>query len=665
MRNIESQKDWISFVARHVVLMLTQAPSCPSLTRQQTSKVGQDLYFEMLPLLKAASMTLQDMGIQYSGPGVDGRTAIGTIQSVGTYRILSALDSVAGGKESKDTNSSLMMTTTADKLFGGFLLPFGAGLPHGGVQTLSWQIEEVKRDYAKPWNDYLDPAKTQSQKPGSPLITDEDEDDKCRFFLTGEGRSLNVRSNSSSPTAKRGPLVSPSSNVRPPVFRMDDDESKLLSMSSPRIDQPDQRLPEPHIRAGMLAVRSKSRSFSFEGEDVRIFTDTLNSASLISRGKIGPLSDRSTLSALPSLIEGCDRTIWTPTKSRTSIAMAGDDLLSIRTGNSDLVDIEAMSKSIALVSIPHTTSDHQFAQMRIFNTDDMDLIDPTTESVRLQPSLGVGEKRMSLRPIVTDLTDEEHRLNSKESASDDKIETSSFVPKLTSLDQPNDGDYLYDFRRSTENKDTKKMSQIAGFSADINWESTFLLAPVGKVSQYNNQVPRSAGWESIEKPPVVAMTNNCARIPISHAGDDLLASSSNKLLTTKILSRVTFSSAENGEHENSFTDNVRRSKVDVASIDDIPSQTVVINPIDLQSTETQSNHNGRASNAEEVISEYKTATSFYQIENQHQKPKLEVSVGEVAKRGAVPQQIFTRTERKIQQGKEHFSSFHTLVFLLR
>eukprot|EP01041_Mallomonas_annulata_P009347 gene9347-19394_t len=68
-----SYKDWMSLVSRHAVLLLTKCPSCPSLTRQQTSKAGQDTYRKMLPILRAAGMRYQDLELRFTGPEIDGR----------------------------------------------------------------------------------------------------------------------------------------------------------------------------------------------------------------------------------------------------------------------------------------------------------------------------------------------------------------------------------------------------------------------------------------------------------------------------------------------------------------------------------------------------------------------------------------------------------------
>lgn len=83
-----SYKDWISFASRHTVLILNKAPSCPSLTRPQTSVAAQETYFELLPLLRAANMTLQDLDMEMTGVGKDGRSMPSSTTVIGTRVIV-------------------------------------------------------------------------------------------------------------------------------------------------------------------------------------------------------------------------------------------------------------------------------------------------------------------------------------------------------------------------------------------------------------------------------------------------------------------------------------------------------------------------------------------------------------------------------------------------
>ena len=106
-------KRWSAYVARHTVLLLTKSPQCPPLTKAQTSKINQDIYTEMIPLLKAAQMTLEDLDVELSGPGNDGRKK------------------------------------GAEKV-----IPFGTGIPNAGPSSLVWNTQDMDkfRVYDKPWN---------------------------------------------------------------------------------------------------------------------------------------------------------------------------------------------------------------------------------------------------------------------------------------------------------------------------------------------------------------------------------------------------------------------------------------------------------------------------------------------------------------------------------
>jgi hypothetical protein len=72
-QNSSDYTNWTSFVLRHAVLLLSRAPTCPPLTRAQTSLRDQNMYNQLLRILEAASMAYKDMDLAFSGPDVDGR----------------------------------------------------------------------------------------------------------------------------------------------------------------------------------------------------------------------------------------------------------------------------------------------------------------------------------------------------------------------------------------------------------------------------------------------------------------------------------------------------------------------------------------------------------------------------------------------------------------
>jgi len=107
--------DWVSFAARHTVLILTKSPSCPPLTRVQRSKAKQDLYIDLLPLLRAASMTLSDLDIHTYGPEKDGRILSNRTKMLGIRRPIN------------DRSKDKRLGDDIDYL-GARMLPFGAGI---------------------------------------------------------------------------------------------------------------------------------------------------------------------------------------------------------------------------------------------------------------------------------------------------------------------------------------------------------------------------------------------------------------------------------------------------------------------------------------------------------------------------------------------------------
>lgn len=145
-------QEWIPFAARHTVLLLTKAPSCPPLTRPQQSKAKQELYFEMLPLLQAAHMTFSDLDLGFTGPGKDGR----------------------------------MLKPKITASMGGNYLPFGTGLPSACPDlSLSWKVNEVARNYLKPWAQGQPKAEKEPDD-GQPSYSDDLESVHSRIFLTAE-----------------------------------------------------------------------------------------------------------------------------------------------------------------------------------------------------------------------------------------------------------------------------------------------------------------------------------------------------------------------------------------------------------------------------------------------------------------------------------------------
>lgn len=126
---------WVSLAARHTVVLLTRVPSCPSLLKSHKTKKEQDLYCLMLPLLDAAAMTHRDLRIAMTGEEIDGRSQL---PSSDHHKMPSNI---------RDTKSLLELR----KMNTGAVIPYGAGMPKGSAEKLSWNTKEVRRNYYKPW----------------------------------------------------------------------------------------------------------------------------------------------------------------------------------------------------------------------------------------------------------------------------------------------------------------------------------------------------------------------------------------------------------------------------------------------------------------------------------------------------------------------------------
>jgi hypothetical protein len=184
-----SYKEWIPFAARHTVLLLTKAPACPPLTRPQQSKVKQELYFDLLPILRAANMTMNDLDLAFTGPGKDGRMLHSRTKMSGTsVKIRAAAESSQSGKLSGGAGGADKSVSSFGKdaaLMGGNALPFGVGLPKAVPEsTLSWKVQEVPRNYYKAWSSAPPKAVKDAEDEEEHSFNDDIESKASKFFLT-------------------------------------------------------------------------------------------------------------------------------------------------------------------------------------------------------------------------------------------------------------------------------------------------------------------------------------------------------------------------------------------------------------------------------------------------------------------------------------------------
>ena len=116
-------EDWLGLAARHAVILLSKSSHCPSLTKHQNTKKSQKLYEELLPLLNCASLSYIDLGLQKTGPVLDGRIP------------------------NPNPKSDI-----AKIQIGGKVLGFGLGLPRNTPASLAWNSSDHKVD-RKPFFD--------------------------------------------------------------------------------------------------------------------------------------------------------------------------------------------------------------------------------------------------------------------------------------------------------------------------------------------------------------------------------------------------------------------------------------------------------------------------------------------------------------------------------
>jgi hypothetical protein len=236
--NIE-YANWISFATRHVIFLLNKCSSCPALTVLPKNTNQQNIYFDLLPILKAAQMTLSDLDITNYGPMIDGRSfnqktlskalnlddshqfqaqpgGLTKTNSNPAIDIDEMSDTTGSFKEVKVYKSKRKKRLEAAMLYlDGKILPFGEGLINGTVNQLVWNKEnfnqEAFRNYQKPWNPQQEVVPEEEEGKEEGQIVEEEEvppagDNRAgTFFITGD------QQNSSSPNKmERKPTFSPS-----------------------------------------------------------------------------------------------------------------------------------------------------------------------------------------------------------------------------------------------------------------------------------------------------------------------------------------------------------------------------------------------------------------------------------------------------------------------
>lgn len=184
---------WVNIASRHFVLILAKSDFCPNLMKPQTSTKLQQTYYELMPLLSAAKMTMEDLvDVKlYSYGRLNNDQAISEkdwneleayhlemtkssiiIAQPESTTFLTATGNDENAKNEKnaknvtmqkgkdfdenDENEQVLFSETNNfsnktvkkvALSGGTALAFGVGLPRGHAsQSLAWRVEQNEVD---------------------------------------------------------------------------------------------------------------------------------------------------------------------------------------------------------------------------------------------------------------------------------------------------------------------------------------------------------------------------------------------------------------------------------------------------------------------------------------------------------------------------------------
>jgi hypothetical protein len=452
-----SYKEWIPFAARHTVLLLTKAPACPPLTRPQHSKVKQELYFEMLPILRAANMTMNDLDLAFTGPGKDGRMLNSRTTTSGTSVKIKNFGSTLGTTSAKADAPQVAETGSVGKemaLMGGNALPFGVGLPKAVPDSaLSWKVQEVPRNYYKGWS--APPVKP-APSDESVGFTDDIESRASKFFLTED-------------------------EPKPPM------SYSVRTTSNLSVTQYDIGAPAPLPR---------NRSISTPPHP--------------SRMRITP--DGSSDALLQDISATCRASPPRATRSPHSYSHGSQGDYEVGGG----VSFRSVSVSVPATNPTSTNHSVQSEQTptdeRSFNVEAEESVFTHTSSADSEPfgllSAGPDSPSMELSAYEPHLAG---IAEAQGASSADMTAASQQYSQQWHSQQPVPAQQQQQTRHKTGAVRPEHISgvlarPVLGFSADANWSNKFLLAPPSAVAQSNYTAGRGDPancWNFIEYAPVI------------------------------------------------------------------------------------------------------------------------------------------------------------------
>eukprot|EP00981_Chlorochromonas_danica_P013213 scaffold5974_cov158-Ochromonas_danica.AAC.14 len=522
---------WASFAARHTIFLLNKCPSCPSLTRAPKSASEQETYWALLPLLKAAEMTLSDLDLRKWGPDKDGRKIM---------NISKALNLQKDGRKSKRKEKvaqalSILASSTNNSSSPFVYVPFGYGLPNASVKSLRWTAEdyECRREYPRPWDlsmqvpvDVEDPQQSEAVIEIEKGTIEENPVDQPiepsnNFFLTTTNEASIARSPSRRLSVESVAPISSSVGMVS-VFRLD--ESTLSAPVSPRADVPasyqspkNKMSPSSLSHPDSFPAVFRPHSFSPSGSKLHMIHSPPHSPKAMSSHRLPTVTLEISVRVRSSPQDGHlsegerdgDENIAYTSRSFVSILLPSTDQEHVP--KNALVPISEEDAS-ALNLTPAATARSQASPHA--SASEL-IVEPTTQAVeplKLLPPLEPGELRGKL-------------LASEDSASksNDEGDASPDLNKLASSLVHNESDQIppSPMPNPSDQVDNNLLpvKSVEGFSADLLWKPQFLLAPPQSVSAFNESFRglKATGslegdltnyWRKLDTPPTLVMENS-------------------------------------------------------------------------------------------------------------------------------------------------------------
>lgn len=476
-----SYREWIPFAARHTVLLLTKAPACPPLTRPQQSKAKQELYIEMLPLLRAANMTMNDLDLAFTGPGKDGRMLNPRTVTSGTSMKVKSFGATLGTGSGKSTVAQTALSAGSFgkemALLGGSVLPYGVGLPNAVPGTaLSWKVQEVPRDYHRAWDTAPPRSSPTEEKDPLGFTDDLESHHSANFFLTEDGpkppHAVSVRTTSNlstylcdigapAPLPRNRSIPALSSPTRLALQADGSTESFFRDIGvSNRAASPPRTITSPYCPSGRSDGFEIEGINSFQSLAVTVPTTTVSTNhSVVSEQT--PIDERS-------LNVDAEESVFT----HQSVDSEPFGLLSLASPSGEQSPQRPVALGIADVEGEET------------DTADVSALPLTEENLHHihQPQQ---------KPSKAEAATQRHR------------------------QQHNQHPHLHKQSRTAaasggavrpEHVSVASAHPVLGFSADANWTSKFLLAPPSAVARSNFTMGRNDPanlWNFIEYAPVI------------------------------------------------------------------------------------------------------------------------------------------------------------------